>query len=127
MRVWWVGMREQLRLPVLVLLVGLRAPDAARAAARMAFPKLQSFGRPGRVEGWQQVHIKNFEGRIRHEPVVRPQMTVTDPRMTLEPPMTMSRHNRSILGATAGTSNFNDRDRSADEGSYFSSMRLPLV
>ena len=69
-------------------------------------------------------HIKNFEGRIRHEPVVRPQMTVTDPRMTLEPLMTISRHNRSILGATAGTSNFNDRNRSADEGSYFSSMRL---
>ena len=51
MRVWWVGMREQLRLPVLVLLVGLRAPDAARAAARMAVPKLQSFGRPGWKDG----------------------------------------------------------------------------
>jgi hypothetical protein len=69
-------------------------------------------------------HIKNFEGRIRHEPVVRPQMTVTDPRMTLEPLMTISRHNRSILGATAGTSNFNDRNRSADEGSYFSHVTL---
>jgi hypothetical protein len=70
------------------------------------------------------IHIKNFEGRIRHEPVVRPQMTVTDPRMTLEPLMTISRHNRSILGATAGTSNFNDRNRSADEGSYFSHVTL---
>jgi hypothetical protein len=44
-------MREQLRSPVLVLLVGLRAPDAARAAARMAVPKLQSFGRPGWKDG----------------------------------------------------------------------------
>ena len=51
-------------------------------------------------------------------------MTVTDPRMTLEPLMTISRHNRSILGATAGTSNFNDRNRSADEGSYFSHVTL---
>ena len=55
---------------------------------------------------------------------MRPQMTVTDPRMTLEPLMTMSRHNCSILGATAGTSNFNDRNRSADEGSYFSHVTL---
>ena len=44
MRVWWVGMREQLRLPVLVLLVGLRAPDAARAAARQLISWLQSHG-----------------------------------------------------------------------------------
>jgi hypothetical protein len=45
--------------------------------------------------------------------VVRPQATQLDPRMILEPLMTMSRHKISILGII-GT--FNGRNRSTNEG-----------